>query len=452
MRKKTLKFIEKNELAQDSDKILVACSGGADSVALGHLLQSLGFTIGLAHVNYGFRGIESELDARFVEQLAQHWGIPFHILTPEEHRLVKGLPGNLQAKAREVRYKWFGYLANRFGYTRVATAHHWDDRLETMLLHLFRGTGIRGLPGLTPLSQHPDSVPIIRPILFAPKEDILCYLDNHGLTYREDESNKSPIYRRNRLRHEVLPILKDIFPDIIPSTKATFWHLERQGRLYERYLTKWMHQIGVGEGKKKWTFKRSTIEEMNTSEWIELLLAYRFTYRQILDMCPPRALKPGQKYSSSEYSLLVDREVIIIKSNSAPSPEPVILSKPGHYPSYWGELYISEVHLDKVQANTDMEDPNVFYIEATVLSFPLLLRPRAPGDRFFPRGMGGKSKTVKKYLTDIKYPMEQKATAPVVCNGNGDILWLPGLRKDERYSISNSTRSHFYLFKWTKKT
>ena len=440
MLKKTLKFIENNTLLRPNDKILVACSGGPDSIALGHILLNLGYSIALAHVNYGFRGTNALRDAALVEQYAALWRIPVFLLSPEDHHLNTQLEGNLQNEARKVRYQWFERLCKKHGYRWIATGHHWEDQLETVLLRLFRGSALHGLTGISPMRDN-----IVRPLLFATKDDLIAYLSKNKIAFRQDASNRDVKYKRNALRHQVLPALKKVFPDLYPSTKATWKHLCRQdivlSRLVDDFITKYHDK-----GEEVYRFPKDIIEQNGRALWEEILFRFGFAYHLLPVLSDFEALKAGQQYESERHLLHIERLHFVISrrpSDLAPL-EPISVPETGRYVSSWGTLTVTK----HSKSPTD-DDSNNICIPAGWVHFPLTLRQWKPGDRFQPAGMKGHSKTVKKFLTDIKYPMSKKRRVPVLCDANGDIVWLPGLRVDHRFFTSKDYPEACLSFNWT---
>lgn len=435
-----LHFIDKNKLFTPKDKILLAVSGGVDSVVMSHLFGEAGFTFAIAHVNYRLRGKESEEDAAWVARWAEQLGVPFFL-----HEATPPASGNVQLWAREVRYAWFEELLRREGYDYVATAHHAGDVLETVLFRLCRGGGIAAVHGILPKQSF-----LVRPLLFATREQILDYARRHALSWREDRSNATDKYRRNYIRHHVVPHLRKINPKVEEAVWATTCRIREVEEVWEEYVEQWRQKALCEKGAGVISFVFDKLPHKITL-WQALLAPYGVSFdlaEQLMEACIRG--QSGAVFYASTYCLLLDREEILIRDRhqaDAPAEEFIISTTQGSCLLPSGELRWEQLSAPPSEIPAD---PLQAYLDADKLQFPLKMRIWRPGDRFFPFGMKGRSKKISDFLVNIKLSRFEKEQQYVLTDARGHIVWVVGRRIDERFALKPSTQNVLFL-SWTPK-
>lgn len=417
--------------------MLVACSGGIDSIVLARILKELKFNISLAHCNFSLRGIESDEDEKFVISIADKLSIPIFNTKFDTKQFKEINKVSTQMAARELRYHWFDELCKKHSFDFIATGHHLDDEIETFLINLTRGTGIRGLIGI-PETNHK----VIRPLLMISRNDIYEYAIKNNITWREDQSNADTDYLRNKFRLNVIPSLKQTNTNFLKGFQKTTTHLKTSLSLVNDYT----------ELIKKLVFivKETSIEIdilklkglPNTNFLLyELLFPYGFTnWGDIIDLLDAQT---GKKIFSKKYRLLKNRNFLIldqksqinIKSHFYINEGDKILKKP---------LFLS---INKVEEILDYT-PNNLYLDFDKLVFPLKLRPWEDGDYFFPFGMKGKKK-LSKFFKDEKLSLISKEKIWVLLSEN-NIIWVVGMRSDARFKVDDETK-HILKITYSEK-
>ncbi len=425
-----LRFITENQLFKPTDRLLLAVSGGIDSVVLTELCHQAGFTFGLAHCNFQLRGKDSEGDEVFVQQLAQQYGVDCHIHRFETKEFAKKRGISIQMAARELRYSWFEEIRQQFHYAYILTAHHQDDLLETVLLNLTRGTGLAGLHGILPQKER-----LVRPLLFTPRNDIQTFLTQNQLPWREDSSNASVDYARNRLRHHVVPILKELNPNVADSVATLAERVKATENLLAASRKSIEAEIITTEGSTITIAITPLEQQVAPIELLAQWLAdFGFTYQQSKLIWLNRKGQTGKQYFSPTYTLTMNRGKWLVAPTHIPSSVVYELLEPS------GKIHYAGGHLTWTIGETPVtENKNeIAYMDAEVLTFPIKLRLWRPGDWFCPLGMKGKRKKISDFLVDAKVPRNRKDQVYVLESG-GEIAWLVGLRLDERFKISETT-------------
>lgn len=430
--KQFVEFIEKNKLIGAGTKILAAVSGGMDSVLMAHLLKAAGFSFGIAHVNFMLRGDESLADQEFTRRLAQQLGVNFHTTSFDTKSYAVGQGVSVQMAARELRYQWFNQLCETEGYRVISLAHHQNDAIETILLNLTRGTGISGLHGILPVNGN-----LIRPLLFMSRDEIETVIKREGIAYREDSSNASTKYARNKLRHQVVPVLKELNPSIektFENNLKIFRDLEvllalQTGALRDRIVALHNDEVHIAI---------ADIKELNPQRLLlfNLLQPYGFTDTTIDDLLASLDKHPGRVFESAGYTLVLDREAIIISKKKETGTEPVVIDLTAKSVNYAG-FKLTLLHEDSALIVKD--NPLAVSVDAALLVFPLVLRPWQQGDQFYPLGMKTRQK-LSDFFVHQKVPVNRKDATPILVNGNGDIIWVGGYRLSERYKVTANTK------------
>ena len=426
-------FISEENLFLKDDKILVAISGGIDSVALCHLMHDAEYSFGIAHCNFQLRGDESDGDEKFVKQLAKDFGVNFHVKKFETKKHSEENNISIQMAARELRYSWFEDIREKNKYHSVAVAHHLDDETETFFINLVRGTGIAGLHGIKPKTGN-----IIRPLLFTNRTEIEKYINKKKIKFREDSSNSSDKYLRNKIRHQLIPLLKEMNPDIKDSLSST---IARIGKIENIF-----NEVVENEKRKIITKEESLIKldikailKLNEKEiyLYEFLKPYGFNGDMISKIVSSLKAESGKIFLSSSHKLVKDRDYLLITSlDNTAKQEDYKITAESTLITVPLKIKFSVSNIDK-----DFKIPNnknIATLDYDKLNFPLTMRTWEAGDFFYPIGMKGKKK-LSDFFTDIKLSLFEKDNTWILCNGS-EIAWIVGQRIDERYKVTEETK------------
>jgi len=434
-RDRFLGFVKSEQLFDKKDKILLTVSGGIDSVAMAHIFHELGLAFGIAHCNFGLRGQESEEDYLFVKELAEKYKVDFYSTRFATLEYVEGGNLSIQMAARELRYAWFDEVRLKNGYKYIATAHHKNDSAETILLNLSKGAILKGIQGIPSKNGH-----IIRPLLWAEKEDIIQYSEINKLIHREDASNATDKYQRNLIRNKVIPLLQEINPSLIQSiTDAA-----APRKLIEKWFDKHVEMI-----KEKAFINNSfSIPKLKDDDADEAILyyllePYGLNYTQAEELFQSlNATEPKNFYTPSS-RIVKDRDSIqILPMETKPVDDQIIIPKIPANVTFNGYNFSFEwIDIEDVH---DLKNPKKAFLDLSKISFPLKIRKWQAGDVFYPLGLG-KKKNVSDFLTDIKIPAIEKENQPVVLSGK-NIVWIAGRRPDDRYKVTNTTTQAMMIF------
>jgi tRNA(Ile)-lysidine synthase len=423
------RFIDQVELLGCAGKkILVAISGGIDSVALLDLLTRAGYATGISHANFQLRGEESEGDEIFVRALGAAAGIPVFVERFDTAAYAGAHGLSTQMAARLLRYRWFKSVLERENYDCLATAHHLNDSLETTLLNLVRGTGLRGLSGIPRQAET-----IIRPLLSFTRQEIEAYAAQRGLRWREDSSNAHDHYRRNQIRHHVIPILKEINPALEETHARTLRRLTAAAFLAAQGLNQVRERYGLRQGDNILISRRLAAEvPYPAAVLFELISEYGFTLAQCDAMVITREGRSGSVFLSPGFLLVVDRESFILSPQRTPWGETTLAE--GEHTAHLGPWSMT---VDLVAGQTVSADPEVAFLDHQQLTFPLCWRQWKPGDAFHPLGMDHRKK-ISDFLIDKKIPVPDKNGVTVLESG-GKIAWVVGHRIDDRFKVTDQT-------------
>lgn len=432
------KFIESQNLLPEGSRVIVALSGGADSVALIDILHRLEYSCIGAHVNFHLRGEDSDRDAAFSHQVCRDLGIPFYKtdLYAAEYAEEEGI--SVEMAARELRYRWFEQLRRDQGAVAVAVAHHRDDSVETVLLNLIRGTGIRGLTGIKPRNGN-----IVRPLLCCDREDVLEYIQQRGLTFVTDKTNALNEYRRNKIRNEVLPLLESIQPSVRESIGRTMDHLNETEVLYEGALEDAKKRICLDLKRDflKISIPALELEKVPQSLLYEILSDYGFGRLDVQNIWKNRMGGSGKIHFSHTHRLVFDRDCMLV-TEIPPLDE-------AEFPLEEGQNTLKEpfpMRCDMLKSVKDFPfstSKSMAYLDADKLLFPLVIRHPRKGDNFIPFGMHGR-KLISDYCIDRKMNALEKEALWLLCSGK-DVVWVIGERIDNRFRIDEATKRIFQL-------
>ncbi len=411
-----------------SSKLLVAISGGIDSVVLSHLCYKLGLNIALAHCNFNLRGHDSDADEDFVLQLAEDWELEVFIESFETKTFAKDEKLSIQMAARELRYHWFSELSEQLHFDYILTAHHADDNLETFLINLSRGTGLDGLLGIPEINNH-----VVRPLLNFSREDIENYAKENKLKWREDSSNLSTKYLRNKLRLDVIPILKEINPQLLRNFSKTQVHLNDSKCIIDDKIFDVSNLVIKTINEFTISLNINEIKKLNHPKayLYELLKEFGFTeWQDVFNLLDAQS---GKYILSSSHRLIKDRECLLLSQIHTDDGQTIYISetdKQLHLPI--GTLHLTEVN------SINSEEKDTIYIDKLLLKFPLKIRKWEKGDYFYPFGMQGKKK-LSKFFKDEKFSLLDKESTLLLCSGD-DVVWVINKRADNRFKVSENTK------------
>ncbi|RXG23317.1 tRNA lysidine(34) synthetase TilS [Leeuwenhoekiella aequorea] len=407
-------------------RVLLAVSGGIDSVVLLHLLKKADVDFAIAHCNFSLRGKESDQDAKFVEELARALNVPIYIQKFNTKAFALENKVSTQMAARELRYAWFMELCAEHNLSHTITAHHAQDDLETFLINISRASGIEGLTGMTENSDF-----ILRPLLPYSRDQIAAYAEQHAINWREDSSNSTDNYLRNHLRHHAIPALNEASPDFLTQFKKTQTYLHESATLLEDYTAFLFSKI-VTQSFKGYELNIPQLLEVPNTKLVlyQLLKGFEFTdWDTIYDLL---AAQSGKKVIAGKHRLIRDRDVLLLTEHKVEVQEDFKVTRKDSLINIPGlTLIIDEA------SQLDIKDNNVAFFDSDQLEFPLTVRKWKEGDIFYPYGMHGKKK-ISKYFKDNKFSTLDKESAWLLCSGEY-IIWIVGERTDNRYKIKSGT-------------
>lgn len=413
------------------ERVLLAVSGGIDSVVMAHLFAETDLNCAIAHCNFQLRGEESDSDESFVRELAAQLEMPFYVEHFEVEKEMKEKGVSLQMAARDLRYKWFSSLADEEGFDLIATAHNQNDSVETFFLNLARGTGIRGLTGIPRKNEN-----VIRPLLFASRKEIESFARSNKIRYREDNSNRETKYQRNKIRHDVIPSLEIINPAFIHTMAS---NMERLLEL------KNMHEKNV-ETAREDLFKRTSGEiRIDTGKlmklepagtWLyELFSPFGFSRPQCQDIESFLHADTGKRFISPTHQLFKDRNQLILIKSRPESFERFYLDTPEKHSHLPFSMDVEVV--DRNELKRIPHERNIACLDFDEISFPLTIRHWKHGDYFFPLGMN-QIKKLSDFFVDEKVPVPLKERTWILATGK-KIVWIMGQRIDNRFKIKENT-------------
>ncbi len=409
-------------------KILLAVSGGIDSMVLADLFVKSKLNFSIAHCNFKLRNTESDLDQKFVENYCSTHSIPFFTTSFDTTAFAKDFKFSTQIAARKLRYEYFYELIQSEKFDFVATAHHLDDSIETFLINLSRGTGIDGLTGI-PL----ENDKIIRPLLNISRSEIDNYANENTIQWREDASNATDHYIRNKIRHHLTPILREINPSFSKSFQQTLQNLQQAKSLMDDASRIVYKKVVVDE----LDYKKINIQELKQ---LPNFKAYLFQWLQPLgfsaweDIYNLAEAETGKQIFSNKYQILKNRDFLIVAKKSNKDAEQHLIEKGVSEVNFHIKLLFCKISKPFYSTN------KTIFVDDEKLSYPLTLRRWKTGDIIYPLGMNGKSKKVSKLFKDEKLSRIEKENAWLLCSGK-DIVWIVGIRADERFKISNTTNN-----------
>ncbi|ATV34079.1 tRNA lysidine(34) synthetase TilS [Prevotella intermedia] len=452
MLNKVKTYIDTHKLLRPDGRYIVGLSGGADSVALLLILKELGYYVEAAHCNFHLRGKESQRDEEYCINLCKEQDIKLHLIHFQTAEYAEKHKVSIEMAARTLRYNYFEALRQNIGADAVCVAHHRDDSVETVLLNLLRGTGLRGLMGIRPRNKH-----IIRPLLACSKADIEAYLAAKEQAFVTDSSNLVADVKRNKLRLEVVPTLKEINPSFDDTIMKMSESIGEAQKIINASLKSAFSSIvsvengdadtlfsQLQDGMPKQALPNLRIDIAALQSYVSpeyflfyLLIPYGFTSPQVRSIASSLLSESGKEYISDSYTLLFDRKMMLVSQREKTVPEPLELPETGKY--IYSEQCSIEVKEEVVDSSfTIPTASNEIVVDKAKVHFPIVLRRTATADRFRPFGMRG-SKLVSDYLTNLKVDAVSKRKQLVLVDGNGEIMWVVGRRSSETYRIGSTT-------------
>ncbi|MGQ1948075.1 tRNA lysidine(34) synthetase TilS [Geofilum sp. OHC36d9] len=417
----------------EKSRIMVALSGGADSVALLHLLKNAGHTCIAAHCNFNLRDAESNEDEAFVTALCQQLNIKLHTISFQTREVAQQRKISIEMAARDLRYQWFEELSNQLNIQYIATGHHGDDAIETFFLNLTRGTGLKGLTGIAWRKGK-----LIRPLLYASAEEIKQYCRANNLNYRTDSTNSDTTILRNKIRHQIMPLFKEMNPSFFVTMQKNISYLEEACELMTIESKKFQNE-SIAKEEDTVIIPIQLLKQHPQKQTIafDILKDYGFSGAQISPIIKSMETIPGKQFLSASHRLVVDRYNLIIT--------PIRPKDETHYVINSDDQTISNpIHLSltKFQKTNEFKfskRPDVVHLDADLIDFPLYLRHAESGDRFIPLGMKN-FKKLSDFFVDEKCSLIEKENCWLLINGE-DIVWVVGRRIDNRYKITPKTKT-----------
>lgn len=442
-----LNYIRQQHLFPSGRQVLLAVSGGRDSVCMAHLVHRSGVPFAIAHCNFHLRPGDCDRDQAFVRSLAASFGVPFHTVDFDTRSFAAAHSMSIEEAARHLRYSWFSTLCDRHGYACLATAHHRDDSVETFFLNLFRGAGLAGLHGILPSREVAEwhgasgALTVVRPLLCFSRADIDRYIVQNNLAYVEDSTNAQLDARRNRIRLQLMPLLRQLYPSADSAIEATLSHLRDAELLLDAYVSSLRATLLqpaaslVPSPSLQLTaadigaLRRSLAPfghrpSAQATLLFELLRPYGFNAAQAASLLAAIfAPHTGARWSSPSHTVVVDRQRLLLVPAAKPQP-------PG----------IAASHAAAVDTAASGIGRSAIFVDADLVR-TWTLRPWQPADRFCPFGMGGRQRLVSDVLKDMKLSILEKEHVFVLCAADGRIVWLVGLRADDRFRVGPNTKN-----------
>lgn len=432
-------FIQNWDFFDSTKKTIIAVSGGMDSVVLCHLFKATALEFAIAHCNFKLRAEASDEDAIFVANLAKQLDVPFFSSSFDTERIAQEKKQSIQLVARDLRYEWLENIRKKKGYDFVATAHHGNDSLETVLFNFAKGCGLRGLHGILPLNGN-----LIRPLLFASKKEIKNFVQKEQIAFREDTSNASDKYSRNHIRHHVVPALEKINPSLDQTAHQTINRLQEAEALYDWALNSIKKEILDQKDNELFIDKKKLLKyPAPITVLYEIISPFGFNNTQAKQIrAGLEEHSSGACFYANDYRLLVDRDSLIISTNASAIEDEVLIQEDDLFVGTdLEEFYISTTN---DVPNHFPKDQNIAFLDFNKLRFPLKLRRWQEGDSFCPLGMAGNRQKLKDFFINNKLSILEKERVWVL-ESSGEICWIAGHRIDERFKVSPQTRNCYMI-------
>lgn len=432
-----IQYVKEHNLFENNQTILLAVSGGIDSMILCDLFLKSNFKFAIAHCNFHLRGEESNRDERFVREYAQKNNIKIHVKDFDTYSYMKEKGKSMQVSAREMRYSWFNELLKEEGYSYIATGHHIDDSIETFFMNILRGTGIAGLHGIL---QKVNLV--IHPLLFTGRAEIVNYQKENKLEFVEDSSNATTKYTRNKIRHELIPLVKEIAPNFDKIISKEIERFRETEVVFRSVINDAKTKLLEIENQ---TIKIS-IEKLKSYVpqkifMYEILNDFGFNEATINSIEDALLETSGKQFYSETHRLVKDRDYLLIVKNEPQNLNQYLIEE--SQTSVYSPIILQMEILKDLQYVKIPKNKEVAMLDYDKLSFPLILRKWKKGDSFFPYGLQGEKK-ISEFYKNLKYSILDKENQWLLCSEN-DIIWVVGQRIDDRYKITKSTKTIYKI-------
>jgi tRNA(Ile)-lysidine synthase len=432
-----IQYVKEHNLFENNQTILLAVSGGIDSMILCDLFLKSNFKFAIAHCNFHLRGEESNRDERFVREYAQKNNIKIHVKDFDTYSYMKEKGKSMQVSAREMRYSWFNELLKEEGYSYIATGHHIDDSIETFFMNILRGTGIAGLHGIL---QKVNLV--IHPLLFTGRAEIVNYQKENKLEFVEDSSNATTKYTRNKIRHELIPLVKEIAPNFDKIISKEIERFRETEVVFRSVINDAKTKLLEIENQ---TIKIS-IEKLKSYVpqkifMYEILSDFGFNEATINSIEDALLETSGKQFYSETHRLVKDRDYLLIVKNKPQNLNQYLIEE--SQTSVYSPIILHMEILKDLQYVKIPKNKEVAMLDYDKLSFPLILRKWKKGDSFFPYGLKGEKK-ISEFYKNLKYSILDKENQWLLCSGN-DIIWVVGQRIDDRYKLTKSTKTIYKI-------
>jgi len=428
-----IQFNKKQHLFQPKDKLLLAVSGGIDSVVLCALCKEAGNNFAIAHCNFKLRGADSDSDEKFVQQLAETYKVPFYVTSFDTATIAATKKKSIEEAARDLRYEWFAAIAKEHTFQFILTAHHADDTIETVTMNFFRGTGIKGLRGILP--KHGN---IVRPLLFARRTELEAFVQTKNLAFVTDHTNAENDYTRNYFRNEILPLVSKSFPQAKDNILKNIQRFTETEILYQQAIDIHIKKLIAHKGNEVHipVLKLLKVIPLATVMY-EIIKEYGFTAHQADEALLLLQRETGKYVSSATHRIIKNRQWLIIAPVLNTEAQNILVEeKDASIIFEAGELQLEmrdAITFEPIANNL------VATLDAAEITFPLLLRKWKMGDYFYPLGMK-KKKKLNRFLNDIKLSLTQKENTWVL-EMDKKIIWVVGLRIDDRFKVAPSTKN-----------
>lgn len=430
------RYVSENELFTENDRILLTVSGGVDSMVMLSLFTECGYNVGVAHCNFCLRGAESDEDEVLVADEAQKRGIECYNRRFDTQGEMERTGESMEMAARRLRYEWFDELCAEHGYTTISVAHHIDDSIETFFINLLRGTGLRGLTGITTRRNN-----IIRPLMFATRKEITEYAVSRHIPYREDSSNRSTKYLRNKIRLGLVPMIREINPKFTSLMRGNIAHLA-EAQVFVDYAIDIIRKTAVEEVDGIHYLRLERLGDSIPQNFVAYeILSSVYGFKSDVVHALMRAYHggvTGKRFYSKEWVAYLERGEIAI-TPIADDDDCEIIVNVEDLRSFCGNSVLYYEHTDIDQVTTFGVPANMAQLDADTLQYPLRLRRWRNGDWFIPFGMSGRKK-VGDFLTDAKVSAPERKRQFVLLSGS-DIVWVVGRRIDDRFALTSKSEN-----------
>lgn len=431
-----LKYVDEQNLFNLNQKVLLTVSGGIDSMVMADLFIKSGVLAGFAHCNFGLRGVESNYDEEFVRTAAEKYNYPIYIKKMDVDSYVSQHGESVQVAARELRYRWFEELMQNTDFELYATAHHFDDQVETFFINLMRGTGIKGLTGIPAKNGR-----CIRPLLFAERHEIETYAKLEGIAYREDSSNLKNDYLRNRIRHFVVPALEKASPGFKTGMRNTFRTLSGASDFLDHEIDKRKSEIfSLKNGLTVMDTGKLKKESDPGFVLYQLLNSFGYNFATVNQILESLDKEPGRQFLSDTHEVFTDRDSLIISKIEEPDNKVYKINQDTK--SLLTPVQL-QLNIFPFEHQNIPVDPTIAWLDYEKLIFPLEIRRYRQGDAFVPLGMKGRKK-LSDFFIDEKIPVPEKRNIWIILS-TGKIAWIAGHRIDNRFRITPRTKKVFEI-------